>query len=498
MIWLRNSYWRGLNWFKRHVSPAALAVLLCMLIAGPYLFFAPIHGYADNGDFWRAIYPNGIYPFKQTRSGYFSYIAPRYHIMQYYNANKMLVYSSQTLFIRFAVLLNQLFYSKTIFDIRFLGGLYFALFLGALYMLTVALTTPQRRLRSYLIAIMVVVVFGDTALMLYFNSFFAEPVGYIALLYAVAAWLLVSRKHYRRKWPLLLTYLLSVLIFITSKQQNAPIALSFMLVTAGLFLLPGARKRSGLIVAAIAVIGLSGVVTYALIPQSFNDINMYQTFTTGVLQENRAPGKAIDRSGIDRQYALMRDQQYNPPTYAPVLPSGKATSKHLTSKLSMAWVLQYYARHLHQFVELLNVATKNAMRVQPTMVGDYTRASGAKPLQQAHYFTASSLLFSTFYPRKFTFGIMMSIALIMVFSVGMYADIKTGTSEGQLRFFLILGLLSIIIFVPVVSIVGDGTADLAKHLFNVPIAVYLLLVIMIADSLNGRLWHAYREEAADS
>lgn len=486
-------YWRALNAFKKHVSPAALAVVLCILITGPYLFFSPIHGYADNGDFWRAIYPNGLYPFKQSRAGYFSYVAPQYHIMQYFNANKMVVYSSQTIFIRIALFLNRLFFSKTVFDIRFLGGVYFVLFLGAIYMLTLALTTPQRRLRSYIIALLVVVIFADTALTLYFNSFFQEPVGYIFMLYAVAALLLLGRKHYRHQWPLLLTYFGSVIIFITSKQQNAPLALSFMLVTAGLFFMPGVKKHWPYLLAGMVAIAASGVLTFALISKSFNTINLYQTFTTGVLEETANPGKQIAKSGIDRQYALMRGGQYNPPTYAPVLPSGKATDKHLTSKLSTGWIVEYFVRHPHQFVELLNVATKDEMRVQPQMVGDYTRASGAKRLQQAHYFTASSLLFSTFYPRKFSFSIMASFVLIIVFAVGLHADIGTGATEGQLRFFLVLGLLSIIVFVPVVSIIGDGTADLAKHLFNVPVSVYLLMIILLADGWNGRIWHAYQE-----
>ncbi len=60
---------------------------------------------------------------------------------------------------------------------------------------------------------------------------------------------------------------------------------------------------------------------------------------------------------------------------------------------------------------------------------------------------------------------------------------------------LVLGLLSILIGVPIVSVIGDGTADLAKHMFLAPMSLEIILVILVADALNGRLWHAYREGA---
>lgn len=480
--------------FTAHVSPAAVAVLLTILIVAPYLFLNPIHGYADNGDFWRAIYPNGIYPFAaHDRSDYFNYVTPHYHIMQYFNENKMEVYSSQTLFIQAALWLNRLFYSRTVFDIRFLSGLYFALFLGAIYLMTQALTTPKRRVRSYLIALMVVFVFADSAYTLYFNSFFAEPVSYLGLLYAVAAWLLLARKPYRHRWPLLVTYFVSVVVFISSKQQNAPIALSFVVVSLGTLFLPRFKQHWPALVGGMAAILLTGAVTFALISKLFDDVNVFQAFSYGVLVENDDPTKAIVQAGLNGQYALMRNEPYNPPSYAPVLPSDAYIQHHLTTHLSTVWVFKYFIKHPAQLVKLMDVAGKNMMVVQLRAVGDFTKDSGAKPLQQSHYFTGWSLLAETFYPRKFAFNVMLALVLIMVFGVGLYADLQTGALEGPMRFTLILGLLSILIFVPAVSVIGSGISDLAKHLFAVPVTVSLLIVILIADGLSGRLWHAWRE-----
>ncbi|WP_407891070.1 hypothetical protein [Lacticaseibacillus sp. N501-2] len=494
----KNLSWRFWQWWVKHVSPAWLAVGLTVILVAPMLFISPIHGYADNGDFWRAILPNGIYPFAASnRSDYFNYVAPHYHIMQYFNENQTQVYSSQALFIQLALWLNRLFYSRTVFDLRFMGLVYFTLFLGTIWLLTTALTTPLRRFRSYLIAIMVVLVFADAGFTLYFNSFFAEPGGYIALLNATAAWLFIARmpKH-RKLW--VIGYFLNVLVFITNKQQNAPIALSFMVVTLGLLAYPAVRKRWPYLLIGISVVAASGVLTFALISKDFNDINLYQSFTNGVLLENSHPTGNIQQAGLNGQYALMRGDAYNPPGTAAVLPSAFYTKNHLLKKLSTSWIVMYYLKHPTQGVAMLDVAAKNQMIVQPTMVGDYTKSQGVKPKQQMHHNTTVTKLGQTFYPKRYAFGLMLAVTLIMVFMVGAFADWKTGEKEGPMRLALVLGLLSIVVFVPIVSIIGDGAADLAKHLFNVPVSLYLLFTILIADSLNGRLWHAWRKEQFDA
>lgn len=490
-VWSR--FWRG---FQRFVSPGLFMVIVSLLVVCPFLFGPVVHGYADNGDFWRVIYSNGMYPFAAgSRSDYFAYLHPQYHIMQYFNEHAVVVHSSQTLFVKLAQLLNGLLYSHKIFDIRFMGIVNFALYLGALYLLTVALTHPVRGIRSYIIALMVVFVFDDSAITLYMNSFFAEPGGLTLLLYAVAAILLLSRNVYRRRWPLVTLYFVSSALMVFNKQQNAPLALSMAVVTLGLLFIPQWRRVRPYIVGGIAAVLLTGVVTFALISKQFNDINMYQTFTYGVLVEQQHPGKAIAGSGINRQYALMRNGAYNPPEYASVLPTNKATTKHLTSKLSTGWVVAYYIKHPQQFMALMDVAAKNLMVVQVGAVGDYPQSAGGSAQQQAHYFTGMSTLMRAFYPRRFAFNILLAVVLILVFSVGFYADIRAGATEGVLRFMLVLGLLSILIGVPIVSVIGDGTADLAKHMFLAPMSLEIILVILVADALNGRLWHAYREGA---
>lgn len=123
------------------LSPAfitAVGVLLITIIA---LFTAPYVGMADNGDFFRSIYSNGIYfNLPDYDEQYFGYFVKQYGIFQYFNENGATLFSSQSLFIKLAIGLNKLFFSSEVFDIRFQAVIYTILYVAAIYLLIEAVT----------------------------------------------------------------------------------------------------------------------------------------------------------------------------------------------------------------------------------------------------------------------------------------------------------------------------------------------------------------------
>jgi len=200
--------------FERLMPPPLLATLLCAILAGVLIFVPPINGLADNGDFYRAMYSNGIYKLLGTHYNYFDFVTQKYGLMKYYNEYSSVNFSSQPLFVKLAIGLNKLFYSKTVFDIRFMGLVNYVFYLGSIYLVTDAFTYPAKRWRNYLIALLVVFVFGDSSFTLYFNSFFAEPQMLSMTLYSFAAILLLARHRYRHRWPLIILVLKYLLLVI--------------------------------------------------------------------------------------------------------------------------------------------------------------------------------------------------------------------------------------------------------------------------------------------
>lgn len=476
----------------KFMTPSVLAVVLTLLIVGPLLFSHYPHGYADNGDFWRVIYQNGLYPSPKGVGDTYQYVLQHYNIMQYFNEHPSIIHSSQNGLVKIAIWLNELFYSKTIFDIRFMGIVYFIPFCGAIYFLTEALTLGKSNFVNYLIGMLVVFVFADSSFTLYMNSLFAEAGGYIFILLSVAMLLLWSRGRYKKGWPLILGYFICNILFIFNKQQNAPLALSLLVISMGLLLAHGLKKYRIYIVSGMLAVLATGVVTFILIPKEFNDINMYQSFANGVVLYNDSdPGKQIEKEGINGQFSLTRGSAYNPKDYSDIMPPEKYTEKHLTKKITTLWIIKYYLKHFKQFKQLLDLAAEDLMITQPQAVGDYTRQSRAKPYQKVQFFTGFSILMKALFPQKFSFLILLTFTLAFVNSVAMYDDFKNKNlnNPGTTRWFLIMGLMSMAIGIPIISIIGDGDADLAKHLFYAPVAINLILVITIADTLNHQLWH---------
>lgn len=340
-------------------------------------------------------------------------------------------------------------------------------------------------------------IFADSAYTLYFNSFFAEPGMFILMLYLCASIISLARNIYSRRWPMTFLFFISTILLITNKQQNAPLALSFGVVAIGIMFLPHFRARRMATALGIVLVLMSGVGIYKSIGSEIVGANTFQTFSHGTLLETSDPTKKIERGGVDGQFALMRNENYYSKNYATLDPGSKYVKKHLMDKTGFAWIVRYYAGNLKQFNNLLDVAAKDVTAVQPRAVGNFVRNSGHKPGEQVKYFTIYSSLIGAFFPGKYAFDCLLAIGFIAVYSVGLYLDIKAKRYMGILRFFLIFGLMTVVVFVPIVSIVGDGDADLAKHLFLVPVSLNMSLLMFISDLINHTLWNTEGDEVSE-
>ena len=368
--------------FRKNISPPLLACVLAAVIVGYLLFVSPINGYADNGDFARVIYINGIYPLDTKNYQYTTYLTQHYGLFKYYNEHIAMLFSSQGIFVKTAVLLNKLFYSKTVFDIRFMGLVYYVFYLGAIYLLTLAVTNSNKRKNvDYVIALIVVFMFADSSLTLYFNSFFAEPVMIIAMMYITASLLLLMKKHFARSLYMLAVYFLASLALVTVKQQNAPLALSLVVVTIGIYFVYRNKLSRLLIPISCLILLGSGIATYVMITDQFSNINSYQSMTRGVMLKEQDPGNSLEKGGISRQYGLLKGDIYTQ-TYAATSIKSKNITKDFIPKYNFAWILKYYLTHEQQFNEMLDVAARDGYLVQIKAVGDFTKKSGAKPHQQ--------------------------------------------------------------------------------------------------------------------
>lgn len=297
-------------WLWHHLTPQIFAVICVFIITIIALFMPPYIGMADNGDFFRIFSSNGLFVNNTNYDALqFGHFVKEFGIYQYFNENQVAIYSSQSIFIQMALLLNKLFWSTTVFDVRFLGGLQLALLLPAIYLLVAGLTAKMKGWPGYVVAALTVFIFADTAYTAYFNSFFSEGLILIMMLYISAGFLLLYQHKYNDYAMLGLIFVAS-LILITAKQQNAPIAV--VIAVCGILVFFIRKNRAFRISAAATflVIFLSGVVMYAFIPGEFVTINQYQTMTRGVLLDSENPEKSLEEMGMNSEFALLKGTNF--------------------------------------------------------------------------------------------------------------------------------------------------------------------------------------------
>ncbi|OQQ90737.1 glycan biosynthesis hexose transferase WsfD [Ligilactobacillus salivarius] len=479
--------------FRKNIYPPLLACVLAAVIVGYLLFVSPINGYADNGDFARVIYINGIYPLDIKNYHYTTYLTQHYGLFKYYNEHTAMLFSSQGIFVKLAILLNKLFYSKTIFDIRFMGLVYYVFYLGAIYLLTLALTNSKKRENvDYVIALIIVFVFSDSSLTLYFNSFFAEPIMIISMMYITSSLLLLMKRYFTHDWCMLAVYFLASVALITVKQQNAPLALSLVVVTIGIYFVYRNKLYRLLIPISCLILLGSGIATYVMITDQFSNINSYQSMTRGVMLKEQDPGNSLEKGGISRQYGLLKGDIYTQ-TYAATSIKSKNITKDFIPKYNFAWILKYYLTHEQQFNEMLDVAARDGYLVQIKAVGDFTKKSGAKPHQQVQYFTLYGAMMKAFFPKKFAFYMTLCVVLVALYIVIFVISVKSNEMESAIKVFMVIGYTTMVIGTFITAVVGDGDADLAKHLLMVPLSLNLIFLQIISDVLHHNFWHPSRE-----
>lgn len=83
--WKRRLTWAAKK-FERMMPPPLLATLLCAVLAGFLTFVPPINGLADNGDYYRAMYSNGIYKLLGTHYNYFDFVTQKYGLMNFHQS----------------------------------------------------------------------------------------------------------------------------------------------------------------------------------------------------------------------------------------------------------------------------------------------------------------------------------------------------------------------------------------------------------------------------
>lgn len=476
-----------------------LIVLLFMVCL---LFTKPFIGIADNGDFSRVIQPLGFasdtYPrfFYAAKDFYITILDSSQNLLTLFKnilsppvENEHDYTTTHTVFIKVAMIVNTLCHlliGRDIanFDIRSLGLVYIVFYTIGLTLFMSKIEFSKPRLK-FLPILLTLIIFCDIGYLVHFHSFFGEAAILVSLFLIVGMILFLIQDDKERKTPLFL-FFIACLLFIGAKVANAPVGILLSLFSLSfLFIRKDRMSKVMIIVGSVIILGFS-IASFAKTPEWMQKMNNYNTIFYGVLKDSSTPEQDLIDMGIDGKYISLKDTS---PFSRIVDYRGEQITKDVYEKASHSDVLRFYLTHPKRILDKLILAAENSVPLKPSYLNNYEKEDYADSLR----FTKRFSLWESF--RKQAVGHAFIIILgysIIYFTIVSHRLISFIMSVNKEYKVLIQILASMLLLFTaagqfIIPIVGNGEADLQKHmfLFNVCFDLMILIgFIWLVDQMN--------------
>ena len=444
---------------------------MCFLSLLYQLALPPVIGLADNGDYLRVAGPSGIYHLPTGKGLHFDYFQ-RYY--RYDQPRKQEFVSAHIYIVKSARLLNTLFGSKYQFDIVYLGILQALILSVGIYIILLHLS--RLNLLTFILGgVYALFVLTDTTQALFFNSFYTESSGLCSMMILIALILVAAdSKPSIPKFLLATIFYFGMVIFLSYvKVQYVILSIPFSIV----YLLTIRKMKwpiqlAAWLIAIIAVaVSFNGVAKR--VPDHMNAANIYNLVFKEFLTWSDDPAQTAKELGISEEYIIYADTvAYNP--------DSGFNEKPLQGQLK--WLgrdgtIKFLLRHPDCLYYILSRAAPTFWNSRLEYLGDYTSDSGMQPRAQAYKFP----LWSEFSGRALNPPLFWFFAVVIIsIIINLYALIKHAWGTKYEALFLIQSLFIVVCLSQLtISIFGDGTYEIAKHLFLGRIAADGLIFFII-------------------
>lgn len=466
--WSNIEDWRKpVAWFIG-IAGAALLVWLLM--------FPPVLGVADNGDFNRVMGASGIAPLnaKETyEDRYFAFSHTRFGYGDFHSGGYV---STHVVLVAAVGLLARVFNGHS-FDIRWLGAAYIGLFLTAAALLVRYAPIPKGASRwgglavSAVLGAALLFVFADVGYSAYYQSFFGEPFAMLAMLLATAAALALASRD-RPSGGLFALFIVAAFALASSKIQNAPLGFVFALLGWRMFGIGGNRRWHRQVLLGIAVLAAGSTIMLVAAPDKLRHINLYQSIFYGVLKDSPHVAEDMRELGIPEKYGANAGTNFFQHDTA-ISQNDPILRKEVLEKLSHKDIAMYYLRHPSRFIQKLERASDHAVYVRPYYLGNYDKTEGKPGGQLSYAYSGWSEWKAKHLPRSF--GSFAGFIGLYLAALGLWR-FRTISLRQKLMAETLAAVAVIGVFAACIPLVGDGEADLSKHLFMFNVSFDMMVV----------------------
>jgi hypothetical protein len=262
-----------------------------------------------------------------------------------------------------------------------------------------------------------------------------------------------------RLWVLVL-FFVSAAFFTGAKIQNCPAGILAMLLGLRLLKLRGDKTWRRISIFGVSALVAVALISYVFVSRDIKVCNKYQTVFFGILKDSPDPAGDLAELGLDPGLAVLAGTNYFMKSY-PVDIRSDDFKNQLYENVDHLKIAGFYLRHPDRLVNKLEVAAQNAFKLKQGF-GNYENYEGVAYRQTANIFGLWSDFKMKVLPHSLLF---ITLFYTGCFSVLAFEYVRSRNSRGRLYIELIafFGLTGLMQFV--IPIIGDGEADLSKHLF---------------------------------
>ncbi|MGI6779036.1 MAG: hypothetical protein ACOX7R_13805 [Acetivibrionales bacterium] len=464
---------------SKFLKPEIMAALLSAVVLIHILITEPIIGIADNGDFERIMGSTGLeYITDSYKERYFGYVNREYRMASPLSTWSG-YFSTQAVPVLLAKIISRLFVpGKAIFDIRSLGFIYSCFFVLSLYLI-IKYNRQSNPLLNWILAGLLVFVFTDSGYISYFNSLYGEAASFSALLLTSAlAVYIIKRKN--PGLPALIAFFLSAIFLTGSKAQNAPIGICLAVLGIRFIHLRKDFLWKRCIIYSCAVLLFTASFSYFSIPYGIRLCNKYQTVFYGVLRNSPNPERDLEELGLDTGLSVLAGTDFFANSY-PLDIRDEEFLKEIDEKINPVKILSFYLKHPSRYLDKLRITSENGFKLVQGY-GNFEKDEGRRFRET----TSSFILWSNFKENVLPHSLIFTavfFAIYILFLSAQYIKIKDSLS-GRLyiELYAFLWLTGLIQFI--VPVIGDGEADLSRHLFLFNVCFDIMLISAAVYIIN--------------
>lgn len=435
---------------------AILTFFICSITLNPG------YGLSDNGDFYRIMKVNKLQFVDETdkaftvKTSYSMELAGNNFfekLMSTWETNdEEFYYSSHCIIISLSKSINYICNylcggCENYYNIKILGIIYIILFSFATFMILSFFDTIKSRMVTLAILL---IAFCDIGYILYFNSMYGEALQFVCVMIILGSYLqMIKVKKYRYFFICLIgSYFLA-----GSKLANIPFSI-LIVIGAGIIM----RKRKSIWIFVI-VETIFILLMFSNIPVWMSRDTNYQAVFFGILKNSMTVEADLRELMLPEEYVTLQNTHAYMKEY-PIDVKAEAFEKGFYENISKIDILLFYIKHPVRFTKYMCKAIKYSSSMRPLYLGN-TNTGRLEITNRYSIWSYIREKTKILYNPIFILGTLLIFIVIDV-TLFFYFIKKRKLSDCFVALtVLIIGIISSLI----IPIIGNGDADLSKHMF---------------------------------